>query len=90
MRIRFRRLTANKIFVSRAEMKHTNNKVIISLYLYNREKLYFIRKLKNFIRILRKKNSYLFKRKINFISLKGFIVRNKVRKEKKLLFKTLN
>jgi len=36
MRIKAKRLSANRIFLSRAEMKHTNNKVIITLYTYNR------------------------------------------------------
>ena len=36
MRIRNKRLSANRIYLSRAEMKHTNNKVIITLYTYNR------------------------------------------------------
>lgn len=35
-RIRFKRLSNNRILLSRAEMKHTNNKVIITLYTYNR------------------------------------------------------
>ena len=34
MRIIAKRLSANRIFLSRAEMKHTNNKVIITLYTF--------------------------------------------------------
>ncbi len=34
---RLRRLSSNKIYVSNGEFKHTNNKVIITLYLYNRQ-----------------------------------------------------
>jgi len=47
LRIRFRRLSINRIFVSKAELKHTNSKVIITLYIYNRQKKYFLNKLKN-------------------------------------------
>jgi len=36
--IRFRRLSMNRMLVSKAGMKHTNNKVIITVYLYNRNK----------------------------------------------------
>ena len=36
MRIRSKRLSANRIFLSRAELKHNNNKIIITLYTYNR------------------------------------------------------
>lgn len=45
MRLRFRRLSVNKIFVSKAELKHTNSKVIITLYVYNEEKLFITNKL---------------------------------------------
>lgn len=47
VQIRFRRLSLNRILVSKAEMKHTNNKVIITVYLYNRNKKFLIYKLKN-------------------------------------------
>lgn len=53
---RFRRLSPRKIFVGKGELKHTNSKVIITLYLYNTEKMYLIRKLKKQF-----KNIYLAK-----------------------------
>ncbi len=43
--IRFRRLAVNKIFISRAELKHTSNKVIITLYVYNEERRILINRL---------------------------------------------
>jgi hypothetical protein len=43
---RFRRLSPRKVFVGKGEIKHTNYKVIISLYLYNTEKMYLIREIK--------------------------------------------
>jgi hypothetical protein len=49
-RTKTRRLSTTKIFVSKAEMKHTNDKVIINLYTYNRNKKYFIRKLRRLYR----------------------------------------
>jgi len=48
------RYSANKIYVSRAELKHTNTKLLIILYTYNKQKLYierFIRKLVTLTRI---------------------------------------
>src|ERR1700761_4678700 len=36
--LRLRRLSLNKIFVSDGEFKHTNNKVTITLYIFNRIK----------------------------------------------------
>src|SRR6266480_3200525 len=40
------------IFVSKAEIKHTNSKVIITIYIYNRQKKYLMNKLDN-IKILK-------------------------------------
>ena len=37
----------NKIFVSKAEIKHTNSKAIITIYAYNKETLVLLRKIKN-------------------------------------------
>lgn len=44
---RFRRLSLNRILVSRADMKHTSNKVVITVYLYNKNKKFFLYKLKD-------------------------------------------
>jgi hypothetical protein len=49
-RTKIRRLSSTKIFVSKAEMKHSNDKIIINLYTYNRNKKYFIRKLRKIYR----------------------------------------
>jgi len=37
---RYRKLSANKVFVGKGELKHTNEKVIITSYVYNVEQLY--------------------------------------------------
>lgn len=42
---RFRRLFMNKIFISKAELKHTTSKVFITLHVYNQERRILIRKL---------------------------------------------
>ena len=39
-----KRKSLNKIFVSKAEIKHTNSKAIITIYIYNREKLTLLKK----------------------------------------------
>src|ERR1700743_2795569 len=44
------RLSSNKVYVSRAEIKHTNTKVVITLYIYNKQKYYLKRKLINIIK----------------------------------------
>lgn len=64
---RFRRLSSNKIYISNGVFKHTNNNVIITLYVYNRQKI-------NYIYFLKKKfNKFLTNRlitKLLFIKLK--------------------
>jgi len=37
----------NKIFASKAEIKHTNNKAILTVYVYNREKVSLLKKIKS-------------------------------------------
>lgn len=46
VQIRLKRLSLNKILVSKAEMKHSNDKVIVTVYLYNKNKLFLSHKLK--------------------------------------------
>jgi hypothetical protein len=46
LRRRSVKLSTNKIFLSDGEFKHTNDKVIITLYLYNRQKYNYLYKLK--------------------------------------------
>lgn len=43
---RFKRLSINKIFVSKAELKHTSSKVVINLYIYNEERRNLMRRIK--------------------------------------------
>lgn len=85
LRIRLRRLSINRIFVSKADLKHTSSKVIITLYIYNRQKNYYLNKLE----LLNwKKNEYLLK-KIKKIKLQGIKIINLINKEKSLLAEIL-
>ena len=47
-----KRLSINKILFSKAELKHTNDKVVITLYVYNEEKRILFNKLKRLETIL--------------------------------------
>jgi ribosomal VAR1-like protein len=58
---RRRKLSINKIFLSKGEFKHTNNKVIITLYIYNKQKNNYLLKLKK---------RYINKFLINMLSFK--------------------
>ena len=44
--LRLRRLSLNKIFISNGEFKHTNNKVTITLYVFNRQKRSYLNRMK--------------------------------------------
>ena len=67
-RVRNNRFSANRIYISRAEMKHTNAKVIITLYAYNKQKYIFNRKIRSIA-----KNIYAKKQKENIRSFKNHI-----------------
>merc|ERR1712000_212692 len=43
---KLRKLSSSKIFISKGEFKHTNNKVIITLYVFNKQKINYLFKLK--------------------------------------------
>ena len=62
--LRFRRLSSNKIYVSNGEFKHTNNKVVINLYLFNRQKYNYMLALKK----LYLRTVFGIKQKRNFYS----------------------
>jgi len=57
-------LSFNKIFASKAEIKHTNNKAILTIYVYNREKTSLLKKLKRL-------------NKSFYLKLKNLIFKNK-------------
>lgn len=69
---RFRRLSLNKIYISNGEFKHTNNKVIINLYLFNRQKYNYISSIKK----LCLKAKLNIKNKVKF-KFKDITVKNK-------------
>lgn len=64
---RLRSSSLNKIFASKAEIKHTNNKAILTVYVYNREKVALLKKIKklnksfyNKVKLLIYKNKKIF------------------------------
>ena len=58
---RYRKLSANKVFVGKGELKHTNEKVIITSYVYNAEQLYLKNLTKKLARSLYYPNKELKK-----------------------------
>jgi Mitochondrial ribosomal protein (VAR1) len=77
---RLKKLTSNRIYVSHAGFKHTNNKVIVSLFTFNKQKNNYITKakkryIKAFLNKKINKKLILIKRKalyLNNILLKKF------------------
>lgn len=61
-----RRFSSKKIFISRAKIKHTNNKVIINTNTFDKLKIYYISKFlklnTDVLLILKKKNSLFLKK----------------------------
>jgi len=79
--IKLRRLSINKIFVSKVELKHTSSKINITIYIYNRQKKYFLNKIQKIDRILQLNNTNFLKK----IKLEIINIIEQVNKEKKLL-----
>jgi len=68
------RYSANKIYVSRAELKHTNTNILIVLYTYNKQKLsieWYIRKL---VTVIKKKKILIDNKKKYKITHKNRII----------------
>ena len=88
--LRLRRLSSNKIYVSNGEFKHTNNSVIITLYLFNRQKHNYTLKIKKeYLKIFKALKKRLNK-KFDLIRLIGLESIKKANKDKYLIIKTLN
>jgi hypothetical protein len=79
---RRRKLSINRIFLSKGEFKHTNNKVIITLYIYNKQKNNYLLKLKK---------RYINKFLINILSFKknNIISKKNILSNKLILLKKL-
>jgi hypothetical protein len=85
--VRRRRKSKNKIFIGNTEFKHTNNKVVVNLYLFNRqEKSFFIMLKKKYNRW--KKLKLFQKRKKNYLQKKIGVKNNiKYNFRKNIFFK---
>lgn len=59
---RYNRLSMLKLFMSQLELKHCNNKIIITVYIYNRKKISYLYKIKKKFSIRKKKAKKYIKR----------------------------
>ena len=89
LRIRFRKLSTNRILISRAELKHTSDKVIVTLYIYNRQEKYFRNNMKisNLIDLLKKKS---FRYRLIKIKSKSLKLMKKVLKQKNIFLSNVS
>lgn len=90
--LRLKRFSTNKIFFSNTSIKHTNNKVIISVYIYNREIFYILKKIESLHKILKTKYEKL---NLNNVYLHNFKLENltlnkKVENENKKILNNTN
>lgn len=90
--LRFRRLSSNRIYLSKGEFKHKNNSVLINIYLFNRQKYNYLFKLKNrFIKnFMKKKIKENYIKTLKSMYIKGLDSLVKINKNKYLLVKGLN
>jgi hypothetical protein len=87
---RIKRQSLNRIFLSKAEIKHTNSKAIITIYTYNREKLSILKKIyslkklsylnvfRNVKILINKIMKYFINKKINLLSSDIFFLTRKI------------
>lgn len=85
---RLRKLSSNKIYISNGEFKHTNNKVLINLYIYNRQRSNYIKKIQKGC-ILAWWNIINISKKLALIRNTGILSIRKANADKMLLVKTL-
>jgi len=87
LRRRLRKLSTNKIFISDGEFKHTNDKVNITLYVYNRQRLNYLLKLrKRYIRLFKKSR---FEKKLQLIRNRGLNILKTQQEKGKVLTNVL-
>jgi hypothetical protein len=87
LRRRLRKLSTNKIFISDGEFKHTNDKVAITLYVFNRQKNNYLLKIRKRYTSLFGKARFL--RKLHLIKSVGLNILKQQQKRKEVLTKVL-
>jgi hypothetical protein len=87
LRRRFRKISTNRIFISDGEFKHTNDKVNITLYVYNKQKLNYLLKLKKrYINLFSKSK---FTRKLKLIRNIGLSILRQQKEKSTILANVL-
>jgi len=85
--LRLRRISTHKIFISDGQLKHTNDKITLTIYFYNRQLSNYLYKIsKRFKKVFRK---FIFNKKLLLIKKKGFFFVQKQNRQKNVLIKAL-
>jgi hypothetical protein len=80
------RYSARKVYTSRAELEHTNSKLLITLFTYNKKKAWFEKKVRKIITLIKfrknvvaRKNIYIpyFKNRLLHLLKKNLFVFDK-------------
>ena len=92
--LRLRRLSSNRIYLSNGEFKHKNNRVLVNIYIFNRQKNNYLSKLRNiYINNFFTKNKKInanYIKTLRSILMKGFESLSEINKDKYLLIKILD
>jgi hypothetical protein len=82
--LKSKRLSSNKIFITSGEYKHTNNKVYVTIYAYNRQKLNYILTLRKYIKNFygklfyhKKDSGFIYENNINWNNFESIIKTSK-------------
>ena len=76
-RIEYKRKLINRIFVSKALIKHTNNKAIITLFTYNRERLFLTNKIHEiYMKLKKKRKSKRNNKPSYYLNLNKYMLKN--------------
>lgn len=84
-----RRLSTTRILVSKAELKHTSDKLVVTLYIYDRQEKYLINRIKKIFALKSEKNIDNFSKKIKLLKGKSLQLMSKIREDHSILLKTL-
>lgn len=92
--LRLRRLSSNRIYLSNGEFKHKNNRVLVNIYIFNRQKNNYLSKLRNiYLKDFFTKNKKInanYIKTLRSILMKGFESLSEINKDKYLLIKILD
>ena len=86
---KLKRLSLYKIYISKPEIKHTNSKIIITLFIFNKEYLSLLTKIKRTFFIRKDYKELLFFKKKEFLKKNLFSLLNITKELKEFFYKKI-